>query len=306
MDKIILKKVGGVMIGGFTALHPIVSFSYFVLLFIGTMSFENPLYTGAFFVFAIGVSVDLDGGTTLARRYKLYGVMALLIWLMNTFFTSRGGTVLWYMGNRPVTLESTLYGMLFATRLVTVLLIFDAYNLVISAEKFLYLFGRIVPRLAFIVTITMRFMPLFTRRIEEITAVQTTLGYYGLDKSWKQKLLERMETLYILVSWTLEESLENATSMRARGYGMTRRTSGVTYALTRREIWVSIMLVVWCIAMGWSMYKGYGRYDVYEDWRGIWRHVKMDQLLVLCLGMSVPLLIDGRERLRWLVIGLRD
>lgn len=294
------------MVGGFEAVHPLVSLIYFILMFIGAMSFENPIYTGAFFVFAVAVSWTLDGGKSLAHRSKLYLVMGLLTWLMNTFFTSKGGTVLWYMGNRPITLESTLYGILFAMRLITVLIVFDSYNTVISAEKFLYLFGRVLPRMAFVVTITMRFMPLFTRRISEIMAVQTAMGYYGQEKSLKEKLIERMETLYILVSWTLEESLENATSMRARGYGTCKRTSGVSYGVTGREIWMGVVLGTWAVLMLWSFYKGYGQYDVYANWKNVSQYVRWEQLVILCIGMSLPLLVDGREWIRWLVIRSRD
>jgi energy-coupling factor transport system permease protein len=65
--------------------------------------------------------------------------------------------------------------------------------------------------------------------------------------------LERLKTsmskvlneLSILLSWSMEEGLDTADSMKARGYGITRRSSFSIYRFTRRDV-LSLAFIAMC------------------------------------------------------------
>ena len=69
--------------------------------------------------------------------------------VLNPLFNHEGATILTYLpdGN-PLTLESMLYGVSAAAMMVTVILWFSCYNSVMTSDKFLYLFGRVIPALS--------------------------------------------------------------------------------------------------------------------------------------------------------------
>lgn len=80
------------------------------------------------------------------------------------------------VGGTLITAEAVVYGFLMATALAVLLLIFVTYNQHMTNHKFLALFGGIAPQLTLLTMMTMRFFPLFIRRLRDITAVQRTRG----------------------------------------------------------------------------------------------------------------------------------
>lgn len=265
------------MKSGFTSIHPLLSFCYFFIFLVLSMVVKKPLFLFLLLILCTILLYFLDGLVTLKQNLKFYLFMAGVILILNPLFSTEGTTVLFYLKNRSITLEGVLGGITFALSLLNILFMFLAYNLIITPKKFLYLFGNIIPKTAFILTIIMGFIPLFTRRLQEIIDVrqiQKTACPNRSKLSLKERLIEAMTTLNTLVSWTLEESLDNAVSMRARGYGTTKRTSSTIYHLDSRDRYlIAISLFIGCLSLIY-----------FSSW---------------LIFASLPILIEMRERLRW-------
>lgn len=282
---------------GFSSLHPGLCFSYFVMLVLFSMIFRHPAYLVGILACAAGTNVLLDGGKALKKNLRVYLVMAAVILLLNPIFSQRGATILFYFRDRPVTLESAAYGGLFALSLLSILVAFLAYNRVVTPDRFLYLFSSILPRAAFIVTVALRFIPLMKRRLQEITAVRQALGAVG-GKTKKQKARESMEMLNILVTWSLESSMQMAVSMRARGYGTGRRSSAAVYRMEKRDaFWLGFMALTGGSALLGGV-LGYGLFEVYPRLGNV-SPVFTWHFAAVLLFLSVPLYLEGRELIRW-------
>lgn len=79
--------------------------------------------------------------------------MAALAALVNPAFNHEGATILTYLpSGNPLTLESMLYGAAAAVMLASVVLWFSSFNEVITSDKFVYLFGRILPALSLVLS----------------------------------------------------------------------------------------------------------------------------------------------------------
>ena len=82
-------------------------------------------------------------------------------------------TVITYLGTgNPLTLESILYGLAAAAMLVTVIGWFSCYNAVMTSDKFIYLFGRIIPSLSLLFSMVLRFVPRFKAQLKTVSAAQ--------------------------------------------------------------------------------------------------------------------------------------
>lgn len=289
------------MKSGFASLHPFISFFYFVAILIFTMLFKHPIYEVSLLTIVLFTLFLLDRGKSLKSHLRFYLWMGLFIIILNPIFSSKGSTILFYLRNKSVSLESVVYGIIAALSLFNILIGFNIYNIIITPQKFLYLFANIIPKLSFILTITMRFIPLFQRHMREIIDVQKTLKHSSLPLSYKEKLIQSMTTLNTLVSWTLEESLENASSMRARGYGAFKRTSAIIYSFHLRDVTVLSTFIVTFILILSGFWLQFGTYTFFPTlmpltfYRWQWLHY----LLFLCF-LGLPMFIEMREHTRWL------
>ena len=73
-----------------------------------------------------------------------------------------------YLKNgNPLTLESILYGLAAGIMLVSVLNWFSCYQVVMTSDKFIYLFGKVIPAMSLIFSMVLRFVPKFKNGIKK-------------------------------------------------------------------------------------------------------------------------------------------
>lgn len=132
----------------------------------------------------------------------------LLTALLNPLFNHKGATVITYLGSgNPLTLESILYGLAAAAMLVTVISWFSCYNAVMTSDKFVYLFGRIIPALSLIFTMVLRFVPRFKAQLQAVSAAQQRHWAAMLPAgNLRQRARHAIAIISIMATWALENS----------------------------------------------------------------------------------------------------
>ncbi len=221
--------------GRFFLMHPGVTASYYAIV-IGILMFSNsPLFLIS--AIAMGMCYDmlLKGRRSLRNNLFIILFMSFLTVLINALFTHNGSTVLFYLGNNRVTLEAACYGLAMALMLSGVVIWFSSFNVVMTSEKLIYIFGRFAPVLGLTLSMIFRFVPLLRTRFELIGEGQKAL-YAGDEKGFIGKIRQFGKEVSILVSWSLESSIESADSMAARGYGLKGRTSYNLFKIRTADI----------------------------------------------------------------------
>mgnify|MGYP001140399782 CR=1 FL=1 len=169
------------------------------------------------------------------RREKL-GFAALLAALVNPAFVHQGVTILTYLpSGNPLTLESILYGLAAALLLASVVLWFRCFSTVMTSDKFIYLFGRVIPALSLVLSMTLRFVPRFRRQFRAVSQAQRYMGRDTASGGLIQRGKNAMKVFSVLVTWSLESAIDTADSMRSRGYGQPGRTAFSIYRLDDRD-----------------------------------------------------------------------
>lgn len=162
--------------------------------------------------------------------------MLLLMAALNPAFNHQGETILFYLKNgNPVTLESVLYGTAAACMFITVILWFSCYNAVMTLDKFIYLFGRIIPSLSLILSMVLRFVPRYTAQIKVISNAQKCIGRDASQGNIIRRARNGIKVLSIMTTWALENAIETADSMRSREYGLPKRTSFSLFRFDNRD-----------------------------------------------------------------------
>ena len=176
----------------FESFHPILLFVYFLATIFVSMFCFNPIVTAISFFCSVFFCGMLIGGKELAKSLAYAFVMILLISVTNPLFSHNGETMLFFLNDNPVTLEAILYGVNVSVQIMAVIYWFKCYHAVMTSDKFIYLFGRVVPKLSLLLSMTINFIPKFKRHFAEIDEAQKALGMYA-TKSFVDKIRQKTQ-----------------------------------------------------------------------------------------------------------------
>ncbi|HLS35169.1 MAG TPA: energy-coupling factor transporter transmembrane component T [Bacillota bacterium] len=285
---------------GFQSYHPYVNILYFFFVGVLAMYVNHPIFLLTGLIVIILTTLALGGKSQLKTWTPLITIMAFIMIVLNPFLVSRGTNILFYFRGKQVTLEATMYGFVMALSIVTILLMFISFNIVLNGNKFLFIFSRILPRTAFLIMLTLRFMPLLKERYEEIDMAQRLKGMTLAHGSLFKRMKNGLTFVQILLAWSLEEALQTADAMKARGYGTGKTSSYIPYNMQARD-WMSILYLTLLFSLClFSGYLGYGKIVIYPE-LGTLQFFALDwvSFFSMILLFSFPLHIEGREKLRW-------
>lgn len=229
--------------------HPAVLFFYFMSVLLICMFVSNPVLEGLALLGSVSFLFVVPGKMS-ARGVAGYVVLFLVISLMNPLFSHNGATPLFFMNGNAVTLEALLYGVLMGVTIVAVLLWCAVYSRVMNSEGFLYLFGKIIPKIALLLSMALRFIPVFLRQMKKVAATQKTMGMYS-DEGYTGRIKGAMRVFLATVSWSVENSIETSMSMKARGYGVKgKRTSFSLFRFNLSDArMLALMIVLLCATL---------------------------------------------------------
>lgn len=227
----------------FAGCHPFVNLMFFAFAIGITMFSTRPVFVIISFICAWAYSILLGGSKAIKLNVMFMIPVIIVMALINTFFTHDGETILFFLKGNRITLEALVYGIVAAFVLTTVIVWFTAFNIVMTSDKFIYLFGKAAPVLGLTLSMIFRFIPLLKSRFAEISTGQKCMGR-GMQKGLIKKARLVLKEVSILIAWSLEASIETADSMEARGYGLKGRSSFHLFKFTKRDYMLLVIMLV--------------------------------------------------------------
>lgn len=283
----------------FETYHPIILFTFFLAVISMSMFFMHPVYLCLTICGAISLNIALRREQFL-KDWKLYIPMFLVMAIVNPLISHNGRLILFYVNGNAITVEAIVYGVAIATMIVAVMLWFSCYNEVMTSDKFLYLFSKLSPALALTISISMRLVPRFTHQLKQIANAQKTIGMdYRTGSVWHR--LQCIARIFsILITWALDNAIDTADSMKARGYGIKARSTFSIFIVERRDTRLLIILVILVAINGAAVFYGTTTFYFYPTFSGI--QLEALTLLFYCsyfLLLVMPLVIEMKEGLKW-------
>ncbi len=237
----------------FSRCHPVVPFVYFAVVIVVAAVVQHPAYLAAGLIAGAVYLLLLRGRRGLPALAGLVPVF-VLVSAVNPLFNTRGAHVLFEVFGRPYTWESLCFGMAVAGMLVAMLVWFACYSRVMAADKLTCLFGNLVPALSMVTVMTLRMVPSLTRKAQQISTARRCVGRGAFEGAGaRERLGAGADVLSGLVDHALEGSMETASSMTARGYGVGRRTTLKAYRLTGRDV---VLLAVQAVLVVCTLVAG--------------------------------------------------
>ncbi len=221
----------------FSKYHPIVNFVYFLSVIGFSMVFMHPVTLAISLFSGFTYSVMVNGKKAVKFNILYMLPLVLITALINPAFNHEGMTIITYLpSGNPLTLESVVYGVVAAIMLWSVICHFSCFNRIMTSDKFVYLFGKIVPALSLILSMVLRFVPKFKTQMQTVSNAQRFIGRDISQGNIIQRAKNGIKILGIMITWSLENAIDTADSMKSRGYGLPNRTAYSNYRLNKRDI----------------------------------------------------------------------
>ena len=282
----------------FSGFHPLVNFIFFLAALGLTMFIQHPVYLLISMVSGCAYLLYLQGKKGFLRQVGYLLPILVMMMVMNPMFNHEGVTILWYLPNdNPITLEAVCFGLASAVMMGASIVWFNCCNTVFTSDKIIYLFGRVIPALSLMISMTLRFVPRFKNFLQNVMQTQRAMHK---PENTKEKLQQALSAFSATVSWAMEQSIISADSMKSRGYGGLGRTAFSIYTFEKRDGMTLALLALLCAGaamphltdlMGWTYYP-----SLTGELLG-----PVQVLAYLCFGgmCNLPLMIDILEDRKW-------
>ena len=278
--------------------HPGCACGFFLCVMLPVVFGINPITAGIGLSFGLALVCLLERNITL-KSLTIYPLLIAVSGILNPLFNHNGKTILFFLNRNPVTREAVLYGLVMGMLIASALVWARCFTLVMDTEKLLAVTGRLNPKVSLILSMTLRYIPLFREQAGRVREAQAGLGLIR-EENGMDRIRGALRVMDGMVSWGLENGITTADSMTARGYGCGRRTGYNAYIWERADTAVTcgslILLAAVCSARaaGKIGYIWYPELTVPEA--GTWGALAYAAFGLLC---GMPVFFEIRDRRKW-------
>ena len=279
----------------FKDFHPLSLIVYFISVISFTMITRNPILLLCSFLGGIASVYFINRKTDL----KIYLIIFVMVAVTNPLFSHNGETVLFYLFDQRITLEAFVYGIGAGMLIVSIIYWFKLFSIVFTEDKLAWILGKIAPKLCVVFCMALRFVPLFKQNAVNIYNAQLSLGIFDTT-TIKGKLKMATNVFSALISLSIENAIETADTMQARGYGNNKRSSYSLVLVKKFDIAFTLTVLIADLLIALLILNNNGNFYYYPA-------IKFEELNVLNIALYIgfallcilPVIIHIVEDLKW-------
>ncbi|MDO5842820.1 MAG: energy-coupling factor transporter transmembrane component T [Methanobrevibacter ruminantium] len=323
-----------------TSIHPGVYLLYYFIMVLFAFIFSDPYFVVTFLVLLLVLIALQGVSSELKNILKFYIPLSILILILNPLLNRTGAHKIYLWSNFFVTYEAIAYGVLMTLALLIVILVFSSYNRSVSYQEMLYIFSKKLPIISMIIVMALRFIPLINSRAIEVqklnnlknSGIEMEIDGDDTDDSnrvdldqfnsnintdYDSKIVNKLKPnkrvaaiikeaktlgkiMGITVSWSLEESMFTAKSMKARGYNATERTSYLSYKFGNTDYAFIALIIVTVGIIIVGLLKGVGMINIYPSIDFRFSNLPFNIYYLAFIVFLLPLIyLEIKERILW-------
>ena len=319
-----------------TSIHPGVYLLYYFIMVLFAFIFSDPYFVVTFLILIL-ILIALQGvSSELKNIMKLFLPLSILIMILNPLLNRTGAHKIYLWSNFFVTFEAIAYGILMSLALLIVILVFSSsYQemLYIFSKKLPVISMIIVMALRFIPLINSRAIEVQKLNrlksnglefdddendgFEDSNKIALDEFNSNINTDYDSKFVSKLRSnkrvesiikeaknlgkiMGITVSWSLEESMFTAKSMKARGYNATERTSYLSYKFGNADFafLALIFITVGIIIVG--LINGVGMINIYPSIDFRFSDLPFNIYYLAFIVFLLPLIyLEIKERILW-------
>ncbi|MBP5699304.1 MAG: cobalt ABC transporter permease [Methanobrevibacter sp.] len=301
--------------------------------------FSDPYFVVTFLILIL-VLIALQGiSHELKNIMKLFIPLSILIMILNPLLNRTGAHKIYLWSGFFITYEAIAYGILMSLALLIVILVFSSYNRSVSYQEMLYIFSKKLPIISMIIVMALRFIPLINSRAIEVQKLNNLKSNgieletedesededridvdafnSNINTDYNSKLVDKLKSnkriaaiikeaktlgkiMGITVSWSLEESMFTAKSMKARGYNATERTSYLSYKFSNADFAFIALIIITVGIIIAGLLKGVGMINIYPSIDFRFSNLPFNIYYLAFIVFLLPLIyLEIKERILW-------
>ncbi|MDO5293919.1 MAG: energy-coupling factor transporter transmembrane component T [bacterium] len=282
--------------------HPLVTFFFYVNMLVISMAFDQPILILGAVIGSIGWLYFLLSRSEWIKNLVFYLLLALIIMVTNPLFSHRGETVLFFLNGNAVTKEAILYGAAMGGKMAAVFAYSRCFAEVFKINQFLYLFQKISPKLALLLSMAFGFVPKLKRQAKSVSDMQKAMGMYS-KHGYMDQIISKIRVFDSLITWSLEQGVTTADSMNARGYGQGRRSNFTIYRFGGADK----VRMFWLVLIAAGFYAGavtnVFAYSYYPSVMKLEVHPREWIYYICFVSLAVmPICLEIKEKMKWNVL----
>lgn len=217
LNFIMLRHLNKAITTKLTQLHPVITLLYLTGVLL-CYFFNFSLPTSALIIFELFIILCFLTGFSNTIKLIFFSLLMSLFIMPIKILTYTGGhKVLLYINDYPITLEAIYAAISSGLLILFMILFFRLLSLILTKNKFIFLFGKCFPSTTLIAIMIMTFTSRYKESYQAVALSQETLGLKS-SKGFVNKIKITTAILSGFIGYMLENSLDSAASMRCRGY----------------------------------------------------------------------------------------
>ena len=323
-----------------TSIHPAVYLLYYFIMVLFAFIFSDPYFVVTFLVLLLVLIALQGVSHELKNIMKLFIPLSILIMILNPLLNRTGAHKIYLWSGFFITYEAIAYGILMSLALLIVILVFSSYNRSVSYQEMLYIFSKKLPIISMIIVMALRFIPLINSRAIEVQKLNNLKNNgiememdsdesndsealdldefnSNINTDYDSKFVNKLKSnkrvaaiikeaktlgkiMGITVSWSLEESMFTAKSMKARGYNATERTSYLSYKFSNADFAFIALIIVTVGIIIIGLLHGVGMINIYPSIDFKFSNLPFNIYYLAFIVFLLPLIyLEIKERILW-------
>lgn len=283
----------------FSSMHPFVLMIYFLSVLITAMFINNPIIQLSALLGGIAFCGMLTTAKQKLSDIAFYIPLFILISITNPLFSHNGETPLFFMNGNAVTLEAIAYGVFIAVMVIGVMLWCKCYSIIMTSDRFLYLFGRVLPKPTIVMSTALRYIPMLKRQSEKVKKAQRAMGFFT-SESYFDRLRFSLRVYSVLIGWSMENAVETAKAMNARGFKLKHHTSYSSYKFKTIDFLLLALNIVLILFVFFGVGSGAVAFSYYPEITSIdTSALSLAVYLAYLILVFIPFFIEIQERIKW-------
>lgn len=286
------------LLSRFYMMHPLVLLLYYISALFFVLSYSNPVFVITVCVFMFLTGIYFAGAKKTFKTLQMAMYIGLLIFLINPIINHRGSHIIFYLFDNPITLEATFFGFFNMIMIMSMLLLFVSFNILLNSQRFLYLFSWALPQITFIVNMSLRYVSLFIKRGKELFSVLSLRGI-NIKSGKKTEIIKNAgKILSALTEWSLEDGMCIAQSLKVKGYKTSKRTCYQSFTFALRDKVLTCIFSILIIMSCWLNFFGGGSFSFYPRLNLIvFNFNDILAYVIMVISLSMPFIVEGIYRL---------
>ncbi|MBQ2603546.1 MAG: energy-coupling factor transporter transmembrane protein EcfT [Clostridia bacterium] len=286
----------------FAQLNPITLAVYFLGVSSVLILTSHPLYT-------LGAFIPI----MLFRSYIHFDIKAILsglLWIaaltfVNPLFSHHGNTPILFINDKPYTIEALFYGLQLSFTLTSAFLWCGTAAQCFTSDKITFLISGASPKIALIISMSLRYITLFKSEYRKIRDARKALGRSDSSDIFG-RLKNSVACFSTLFTNAIEFSVYTADSMLSRGFMLKKRTYYSDYTFTVKDFFIILSTIITVLI---SLYFEYTKKTSFYYYPVVSR-IELDlQLLISTLLYFVlsllPFIFEATENIKWKLLESR-